>query len=67
MTDETWKTDELALWDGFGVGSLHRTPRDAGIALGIPHKRVNYLCFKWARQGRYEYGVCVDLGWKKEQ
>jgi hypothetical protein len=64
MTDETRRTDELVLWNGFGAGAWHRTPRDAGIALGIPRKRVNYLCLKWTRQGRYDYGVCVDLGWK---
>lgn len=38
-------------------------PRDAGTRLGIHPKRVYSLCLKWASQGKYEYGVCVDLGW----
>ena len=65
MTDQ--RQDEIELWSAFGDGTTHSTPRGAGIALGIPSKRVNYLCEKWARQRRYDYGVCVDLGWKEER
>lgn len=58
------RPDEEALWAAFGATAEHRTPREAGQALGIPTKRVAYLCEKWAQQGRYDYGVIVDLGWK---
>jgi hypothetical protein len=64
MSNSPQHQDERDLWNEFGVGASHRTPRDAGIALGIPRKRVDYLCHKWSRQRRYDYGVCVDLGWK---
>lgn len=58
------RADETTLWEAFGPGAQHRTPRDAGAALGIPRGRVDYLCEKWARKGAYDYGVCADLGWK---
>ena len=53
--------DEIALWNSFGGGV---SPRQAGQELGINHKRIDYLCAKWSKQGIYDYGVCVDLGWK---
>ncbi len=56
------KPDEVALWARVLAGE---TPRLAGEALSIPPKRVDFLCGKWARQGIYDYGVCVDLGWVK--
>lgn len=59
------RPDEIALWAAFGPDAEHRTPREAGRALGIPFGRVEYLCEKWSRQGVYDYGVCVDLGWKE--
>ena len=59
----TVKPDEQALWDRVGLGE---TPRVAGHELGIPPKRVQYLCTKWARKGSYDYGVSVDLGWPTE-
>jgi hypothetical protein len=59
------KPDEIALWDAFGDGAPHQWPRDAGIALGIPSGRVEYLCEKWSRQGVYDYGVAASLGWKE--
>ena len=54
------KPDELALWAALEAGEW---PRDAGHRLGIPPRRVNYLCEKWSRQGIYDYGVVCDLGW----
>lgn len=39
------------------------TPRQVIAYLGIPPKRARYWLEKWARQGGYEYGVAVDLGW----
>ena len=65
MTEE--RQDERELWAAFGDGTPNSTPREAGFALGIPSKRVAYLCLKWSRQRRYDYGVTVDLGWKEEQ
>lgn len=57
---EPIRDDEKALWARVEAGEL---PRYAGQALGIPSKRVAYLCEKWSRQGRYNYGVSVDMGW----
>ena len=57
------KNDEELLWASFP--EQYKYPRDAGKELGIPPKRVAYLCAKWAKQGVYEYGVTVDLGWKR--
>ena len=60
------REDERNLWNAFGVKAPYSVPRSAGIALGMPRKRVDYLCAKWAKQARYDYGVCVDMGWKVE-
>jgi hypothetical protein len=57
------KDDEKELWEAFPLQFQY--PRDAGLALGIPSKRVLYLCEKWSRQKRYEYGTVADLGWKE--
>jgi len=54
------KPDEAELWAALVAGEK---PRYAGRRLGIHRKRVNYLCEKWARQRKYEYGVVCDLGW----
>lgn len=54
------RADERALWERVYAGER---PRYAGQELGIPSKRVAYLCEKWARQGKYDWGVCIDLGW----
>lgn len=54
------KPDEMALWAALVAGEW---PRTAGPRLGIPSRRVWYLCEKWARQGIYDYGVSCDLGW----
>lgn len=54
------KPDERRLWDALVNGEW---PRDAGRRLGIPRKRVWYLCEKWARKQIYDYGVTCDLGW----
>lgn len=48
------------MWEALLSGEM---PRDAGERLDIPPNRVHYLCEKWARQGRYDYGVAHDLGW----
>lgn len=64
------RPDEIALWNSFGQGAepinglYYHWVRDAAQALGIPHKRAEYLCIKWAEQGIYEYGVSAQLGWK---
>jgi hypothetical protein len=54
------KPDEAALWAALLAGEW---PRDAGARLGIPPKRVLYLCHKWADKNVYDYGVSADLGW----
>lgn len=57
------KTDERRLLRLVADGVK---PRDAGEALGIPWKRVAYICEKWSRKGWYDYGVTVDLGWLEQ-
>jgi hypothetical protein len=54
------KPDEHELWAALLAGE---TPRAAGQRLGIPHRRVVYICEKWSRQRIYNYGVTADLGW----
>ena len=58
------RNDEKALWEAVLAGEK---PRDAGPRLGIPYKRVLYLCEKWSKQRKYEYGVSADLGWPVTQ
>lgn len=57
------KNDEINLWKYLESGIY---PRDAAITLGMHHKRVEYLCNKWAKKGIYDYGVVCDLGWIKK-
>ncbi len=40
-----------------------KTPQELIEMLPINHKRAWYLLSKWADQGKYEYGVSLDLGW----
>jgi hypothetical protein len=54
------RSDERALWAAVVSGEW---PREAGARLGIPHRRVVYLCSKWGRRGIYDWGVCIDIGW----
>lgn len=54
------KPDERALYARVRAGEK---PRYAGEALGMPPKRVEYLCDKWGRKGWYDSGVSEDLGW----
>lgn len=43
-----------------------KTPRELINELPINHKRAWYILEKWADQGKYEYGVTLDLGWLVE-
>lgn len=52
--------DEIDLWMAVSTGAR---PRDAAICLDISRNRTRYLCEKWGRQGIYDWGVCVDIGW----
>lgn len=54
------RDDERMLWAAVQAGGK---PRYAGFDLGIPPDRIVYLCEKWSRQGKYEYGTSIDLGW----
>ena len=56
------KQDEKLLWE---AALNNEWPRNAGERLSIPPKRVVYLCMKWTRLGKYEYGISADLGWVK--
>jgi hypothetical protein len=58
------REDEQALWQALCVGEQ---PRTAGARLGIHHKRIEYLCHKWAARGIYGFGVVHDLGWREGQ
>jgi hypothetical protein len=57
------KSDEEDLWMAFP--DKYPNPREAGIALDIPTKRILYLCKKWSKQKKYNYGISLDLGWKE--
>lgn len=60
--------DADRLWAAFGKGKEHQWPREAGKALGMTPKQIDDVCEFWARDDtKYEYGVCVDLGWKVEE
>jgi len=54
------KPDERALWAAVEAGEW---PRDAAARLGIPRRRLEYLCAKWGRRDIYNWGVTIDLGW----
>lgn len=41
--------------------------RDLIAQCGIHPKRACYLLEKWTRNGWYEYGVSLDLGWITEK
>lgn len=61
------RADEVELWNSFGCGTPHEWPRDAAAAMGMPWRRLQYLCEKWASQGVYDYGTSCDMGWKEPQ
>lgn len=54
------RTEEQQLWHAVLEGEK---PREAGARLGIARNRVRYYCYKWARQGVYDWGISHDLGW----
>lgn len=64
MPKQGARPDELALWHALLAGEK---PRYAGRRLGIPRRRVAYLCGKWARHGDYDWGVVIDLGWPTQE
>jgi hypothetical protein len=43
-----------------------KKPRELINELPINHKRAWYILEKWCRQGKYDYGVTLDLGWLVE-
>ncbi|MGG4434508.1 hypothetical protein AAXE64_08100 [Priestia megaterium] len=43
-----------------------KSPRELINILPIHHKRAWYLLEKWSDQGRYDYGVNLELGWLTE-
>lgn len=40
-----------------------KTPREIINLLSMNHKRAWYILEKWSIEGKYEYGVSLDLGW----
>lgn len=57
------KSDEDRLLDWLKEHPAAR-PRDAKFThLDIPAKRIDYMCKKWLKNGFYNYGVSIDLGW----
>lgn len=42
---------------------VRKPTREVGAGVGIPPRRVAYICEKWSRKGWYNYGVSVDMGW----
>lgn len=59
------KPDEKSLRDLVVARGLEPAPtvRELGARLGMHRKRVNAICEKWIRQGWYECGIAVDMGW----
>lgn len=53
--------DETDLW--MLVSEYDTKPRYGAAIMGMHPRRLEYLCHKWARQGRYDYGTVHDLGW----
>ncbi|MGG0308344.1 hypothetical protein ABEY43_06980 [Priestia megaterium] len=43
-----------------------KTPRELINSLPINHKRAWYILSKWSGQGKYDYGVNLELGWLTE-
>ncbi len=39
---------------------------EIGDGLGMHHKRVQYLLYKWADRNWWEYGVSARTGWFTE-
>ena len=58
------RADEKSLLEAVAGGT---SPRDLWESMGMPYKRMLYLCEKWARKGWYDYGVSADLGWITEE
>ena len=44
-----------------------KKPRELIDELPINRKRALYILKKWSEQGKYDYGVSLDLGWITEQ
>lgn len=59
------RQDETDLW--MLVHDCGVKPRNGARIMGMHPKRLLYLCEKWSRQGKYDYGVSADLGWSKRR
>lgn len=57
------KPDEQQLFRAIAAMKEGQCVRDIIAQLGINHKRAWSLLEKWERNGWYEYGVSLDLGW----
>ena len=61
---------ERRLWNAIrGIGQDGPTPREIIEELvsggTIRHRKQAWRTLeKWSRQGKYDYGVTLDLGWK---
>lgn len=43
--------------------NFKKTPRNVINEFPINHKRAWYLLDKWSKNGDYDWGVNLDLGW----
>jgi hypothetical protein len=65
------ETQERRLWDAVSGGTSPRETIRAMIASGEIHgttwseaaKQARATLEKWSREGCYDYGVSLDLGW----
>lgn len=64
------KPDEIALYAALRavapepwVSPGRRVVEALAAEIGIPDKRIDYLCEKWARQGFTDYGINAVNGW----
>jgi len=58
------KDDEKALLATFSKAHEQGVMmRQLGQAIGMPEKRMQFICYKWGDKDIYDWGVCWDLGW----
>ena len=57
------KPDEREFLTAVQRKDTNMTVREVVSHLAINHKRAWFLLEKWARNGWYEWGAVIDMGW----
>ena len=55
--------DERRLLRAMQERTQYEPPRDTIARLGIPPERADTILQKWVRNGWYDYGDVLDMGW----